>query len=113
MQLNDAKNEVILLKNPSVSEVPLIYDSPHSGRNYPADFGSSLPLEMLRRGEDAYVDELISTASTQGVTTLVALFPRSYLDVNRRLDDLDPEMVEDWPELQLGVKSQYSRAQHL
>ena len=106
LQLNGAKNEVILLKNPSVSEVPLIYDSPHSGRNYPADFGSSLPLEMLRRGEDAYVDELISTALTQGVTTLVALFPRSYLDVNRRLDDLDPEMVVDWPDLQLGVKSQ-------
>ena len=105
LQPNDTKNEVIYLKKPTFLEVPLLYDSPHSGRNYPADFGSALPLEMLRRGEDAYVDELISTASAQGVTTLGALFPRSYLDVNRRIDDLDPEMVVDWPELQLGVKS--------
>jgi len=38
--------------------LPLIYDSPHSGRYYPEDFRYKPPLEVLRRGEDAYVDEL-------------------------------------------------------
>ena len=31
--------------------------SPHSGRHCPADFGSALPEAVLRRAEDAYVDE--------------------------------------------------------
>ena len=38
--------------------VPLVLDSPHSGAVYPEDFAYCCPLPVLRRAEDAYVDEL-------------------------------------------------------
>ena len=38
--------------------VPLVLDSPHSGSVYPEEFAYRCPLPMLRRAEDAYVDEL-------------------------------------------------------
>ena len=48
---------------------------------------------MLRRAEDAYVDELYELAPALGATLIGALFPRSYLDPNRAPDDLDPGML--------------------
>ncbi len=71
-------------------EAPLVLDSPHSGAEYPDDFGYICPLPVLRRAEDAYVDELYRAAPTHGATLIGALFPRSYLDANRAADDIDP-----------------------
>jgi N-formylglutamate deformylase len=48
----------------------------------------------LRRAEDAYVDELYAAAPVHGATLLAALFPRSYIDVNRAATDLDPALIE-------------------
>jgi len=78
---------------PRDAAAPLLFDSPHSGREYPGDFGSSLALSDLRRGEDAWVDELISHAASLGVTVLLATRPRCYLDLNREVDDIDPGML--------------------
>jgi N-formylglutamate deformylase len=79
--------------------VPILFDTPHSGREYPSDFGASAPLAGLRRGEDAYVDELLAGCTEFGVTVLTALFPRCYLDLNREPDDIDVGMLEEaWPE---------------
>jgi len=78
---------------PRDATTPVLYDSPHSGREYPGDFGSSLALADLRRGEDAWVDELISHAASLGVTVLLATRPRCYLDLNREVDDIDPGML--------------------
>jgi N-formylglutamate amidohydrolase len=50
-------------------------------------------LPVLRRAEDAYVDELYEVAPALGATLIGALFPRSYLDPNRAPDDLDPGML--------------------
>lgn len=80
---------------PSAPAAPLLFDSPHSGREYPADFGAAAALADLRRGEDAYVDELIAGASQHGVTVLLAEVPRCYIDLNRADDDVDPCMLED------------------
>ncbi|HBH29920.1 MAG: N-formylglutamate amidohydrolase [Desulfofustis sp. PB-SRB1] len=77
---------------PTLKPLPILYSIPHAGRDYPEDFGSALPLEILRRAEDAYVDLLLDKAPDQGITLLTALFPRAYLDVNRDEDDLDPEL---------------------
>jgi N-formylglutamate deformylase len=86
------------LLSPGDASVPVLYDSPHSGRDYPADFGSSASLADLRRGEDAWVDELIADSHALGVTVLLATFPRCYLDLNREVDDIDPEMLDGpWP----------------
>jgi N-formylglutamate deformylase len=77
---------------------PLLYDSPHSGRFYPADFASHATRLELRRGEDAYVDELLAGAPALGVTVLVANYPRCYIDLNRAEDDLDAALLaESWP----------------
>jgi N-formylglutamate amidohydrolase len=77
---------------------PLVLDSPHSGRHYPDDFGYAAPLEVLRRAEDAFVDELFATAPRHGAALLVALFPRSYIDPNRHEHDLDTGLLrEPWP----------------
>lgn len=77
---------------------PVVIDSPHSGREYPQDFGHAAPMEMLRRAEDAYVDELLADAPAEGVALLAALFPRSYIDPNRHVADIDENLLsEPWP----------------
>ena len=81
-----------------VPEAPVLLDSPHSGTNYPADFGTSVPLEILRRMEDAYVDDLYGDATRKGASLLCAEFPRCYIDPNRGSDDLDWRLMSDrWP----------------
>jgi N-formylglutamate deformylase len=89
---------VLWRRDPEGDEVPLIFDSPHSGRHYPQDFRYSCPFEVLRRAEDAFVDELYAAAPTHGATLIGALFPRSYLDANRAVDDLDEALIDGkWP----------------
>jgi len=84
---------VLWRRDPAHERLPLVLDSPHSGSIYPDDFGFCCPLPVLRRAEDAYVDELYEVAPALGATLIGALFPRSYLDPNRAPDDLDPGML--------------------
>jgi N-formylglutamate deformylase len=77
---------------------PLLYDSPHSGRFYPPNFASHATRLELRRGEDAYVDELLAGAPALGATVLAANYPRCYIDLNRADDDIDAALLaEPWP----------------
>jgi N-formylglutamate amidohydrolase len=83
---------------PGAAAVPLVFDSPHSGSIYPADFAYAAPFQVLRRAEDAFVDELFETAPRHGAALLAALFPRSYVDPNRHEHEVDPALMEDeWP----------------
>ncbi len=89
---------VLWRHDPEAVEVPLVFDSPHSGSHYPDDFRFSCPLETLRRAEDAYVDELYAAAPEHGATLIGALFPRSYLDPNRGVEDIDEALIDGrWP----------------
>jgi N-formylglutamate amidohydrolase len=89
---------VLWRRDPETEEVPLVFDSPHSGSHYPEDFRFSCPPETLRRAEDAYVDELYAAAPAHGATLIGALFPRSYLDPNRGVDDIDEALIDGkWP----------------
>jgi N-formylglutamate deformylase len=86
------------LSLPACPPAPLVVDSPHSGRDYPADFDHACALPLLRQTEDFLVDELITGATRAGATLLAANFPRCYIDVNRAEDDIDPALlVETWP----------------
>lgn len=77
----------------------LVYDSPHSGRRWPSDWETKATRDELRRGEDAYVDELLSEAPMLGAWVLAATFPRCYIDVNRAETDIDASLLsEPWPE---------------
>lgn len=79
---------------PARLKTPLILNSPHSGRDYPAHFLKLSRLDelSLRRSEDAFVDELLAPAASRGVPLMRVLFPRAYLDVNREAYELDPRM---------------------
>jgi N-formylglutamate deformylase len=89
---------VLWRRDPQAAEVPLVFDSPHSGTSYPEDFRFSCPFEVLRTAEDTYVDELYSAAPACGATLIGAVFPRSYLDPNRAVDDLDATLIDGtWP----------------
>ncbi|HTS20396.1 MAG TPA: N-formylglutamate amidohydrolase [Casimicrobiaceae bacterium] len=88
----------LILEPPAVDALPLLFDSPHSGRDYPPDWITPLERIELRRGEDALVDELLAGAPRHGITLLAARFPRCYIDVNREIDDIDPALLaEAWP----------------
>src|SRR6516225_3871048 len=73
---------------------PIIFNSPHSGSLYPAEFlnASRIDLPTLRRSEDSFMDELIAELSMRGFPVVRVNFPRSYVDVNREPYELDPRM---------------------
>ncbi len=85
--------------------LPVLFASPHSGRNYPSDFGTIQPMSVLRRAEDAFVDDLIRASVEHGVTIVNATFPRAYMDVNRDEDDLDPGLIQGVESPRPGEKS--------
>ena len=58
-------------------EVPVVFDSPHSGVFYPEDFGHTVSLATLRMAEDTHVDKLYEQATAHGATLIAAGFPRS------------------------------------
>ena len=95
-----------------VTPNPIIYDSPHSGRCYPADFvrESPLPLSELRASEDFAVDLLFMAAPSAGSHLLAAQRPRAWLDLNRAPDELSAELFEgeapDW----VNTESERARA---
>jgi N-formylglutamate deformylase len=74
---------------------PLVLDSPHSGVLYPEDFGHACELAVLRQAEDTHVEKLYDFAPALGVPWIEALFPRSYLDVNRNVTELDVTLLEE------------------
>ena len=78
---------------------PVVFDSPHSGQTYPDDFDFVVPQNIIRSAEDMFVDELFAGAPRHGAVLLAALFPRSYIDPNRSLCDLDAALLDaPWPD---------------
>lgn len=83
---------------PAADPVPLVCDSPHSGTWYPEDYRHAVPRALLRSGEDTHVEALWEAAPRVGATLLHAHFPRTYIDPNRNVDDLDAELLDGpWP----------------
>ncbi len=90
-------HRAIEVLEPPAATSPLIFASPHSGREYPDDLlrNSRLDRHALRQSEDSYVDLLFDDAPRYGAPLLRALFPRAYVDVNRSRDELDQRMFSD------------------
>ena len=82
---------------PAEQTAPVVFASPHSGRDYPPEFiaASRLNVVSLRRSEDAFMDEIFAAAPDFGVPLLCARFPRAYVDANREAFELDPAMFAD------------------
>lgn len=90
----DSLNRPYRIQRPEGACAPLIIASPHSGTIYPSDFlrRSRLDLRLLRRSEDAFVDELVGDAPSLGLALICARYARAYVDLNRAPDELDPVM---------------------
>ncbi|MFN3449026.1 MAG: N-formylglutamate amidohydrolase [Roseococcus sp.] len=84
------------LFRPAEARCPLVFTSPHSGRDYPAEFldAARLDATALRRSEDAFVEELFAAAPRLGAPLLAARFPRAWCDANREPWELDPGMFD-------------------
>ena len=81
---------------PARRTTPVVFASPHSGRDYDPAFlhKSILDPHTIRSSEDAFVDQLFSAAPSFGAPLLAATTPRAYVDLNRAADELDPSVVE-------------------
>jgi N-formylglutamate deformylase len=91
----DPDSSAVLL---SPGTTALVLDSPHSGSHYPEDFRPACSFEALRSVEDSFVDELWGFAGKLDVPLLSATFPRSYIDANRSVRDIDPALLDQpWP----------------
>ncbi len=86
----------VRLLRPARAAGPVIFASPHSGRDYPAEFVAAARLDprSLRRSEDCFVDQLFAAAPELGAPLLLADFPRAYCDANREPWELDPGMFD-------------------
>ena len=84
----------LALPAPDAQALPLVFDSPHSGMDYPGDAGIIAPRAALMSTCDAWVDELWSEAPAHGGALLAARFLRSYIDVNRSIREVDSEICD-------------------
>lgn len=96
MQQKTGQTPDFEVREPAIQAIPFVFNSPHSGRNYPKSFlaQSRLDAHTIRRSEDHFVDELYASAPSIGAPLLLAHFPRAYLDVNREPYELDPRMFD-------------------
>ena len=90
------QSNAFTLRAPDVQTTPVVFASPHSGRDYATYFGnrSVLSQEALRSSEDAFVDLLFDTVPAAGAMFLKAEAPRSFIDFNRAPDELDTALIE-------------------
>lgn len=74
----------------------VVFSSPHSGRDYPAELVAASMLDpvRLRSSEDAFVDDLFACVPDHGAALLAARYPRAWVDLNRAEDELDPALID-------------------
>jgi N-formylglutamate deformylase len=92
------RHDAYLRTDPTGSRTPVVLDSPHSGTVYPDDFRPAVPMARLRHAEDSFVDELYACGPRHGAMLIAARFPRSYIDPNRSVLDIDKSLIDaPWP----------------
>lgn len=90
--------DIYQIDRPLGVSAPFVFDSPHSGSIYPADFEYACNPDLLVKAEDTSVDLLFEDVPSRGASFLRALFPRTYIDPNRSEDDIDEDLLLDrWP----------------
>ena len=88
---------IFIRHDPETTPAPLIVDVSRSGREYPKEFRSPLPFTVLHDNVSMYVEDLWAAAPKVGATMLYCSFPNTFMDVNRKEDDLDPAVIDgEW-----------------
>jgi N-formylglutamate deformylase len=84
------------LIEPAELSTPVVFNSPHSGNEYPEALVSRSRLDphALRASEDALVDQLFQSAPKFGAPLLAATAPRAWVDLNRGPAEFDPALIE-------------------
>lgn len=74
----------------------MVFASPHSGMERPADMGAAegLSVATLRSAEDVGVDRLIAGGPARGVPIVAGQVSRAYVDLNRSPAELDPALMD-------------------
>jgi N-formylglutamate amidohydrolase len=93
MDMADSSFEILA---PASWTAPALFNSPHSGRDYPECLlqATRLSRGALRKSEDCYIDELFGSSVDLGAPMLRALVPRAFIDLNREPYEFDPRMFE-------------------
>lgn len=96
-EFDDAISPPFEIHEPEAWRAPIIFNSPHSGSVYPAEFlaATRIDHDMLRRSEDSFMDEIVGHLADEGFPVMRVHFPRCYVDVNREPYELDPRMFDD------------------
>ena len=96
MNINPNKN--YLLKAPNEHNSSVIFNCPHSGRDYTLLSNLSILNEYdLRSSEDFFVDDFFEKVSDYGSFFLNAKFPRAFVDLNRSHKELDSRLISSLP----------------
>jgi N-formylglutamate amidohydrolase len=92
-------DHIYRLLMPAAPTSVAVFNSPHSGRDYPAAFLAQTVLDrfQIRSSEDAFVDDLFESAPDFGAPLLAARVPRACVDLNRAPDELDPALIAGVP----------------
>ncbi|WP_019960967.1 N-formylglutamate amidohydrolase [Woodsholea maritima] len=102
----ECPQQVYRLTPPKERTNNFVFASPHSGAQYSQAFLklSQVPRQMLRRSEDAFVQDLFGDAPDLGASLLQALFARAYVDVNRSEGEWDPHLFQNMPGPDTGIE---------
>ncbi len=83
---------------PKNLKYPIIISSPHSGRHYPDSFLDKAVVDIndLRKLEDIFVDKIVSfIAKELSIPCISSVFSRSYVDLNRDVNEIDKNMISE------------------
>ena len=80
---------------PSTLTSGVVFALPHSGRDYGVSFLNQSILDKIsiRSSEDAFLDQLIDGIEKYGAPKIIANAPRTFIDLNRSTDELDPALI--------------------
>jgi N-formylglutamate deformylase len=88
-----------LIPPKSVENLPILFESAHSGTFHPIHGEENISQGHVYAGVDRAVHDLFGFAPEIGAPLLHALFCRCYIDPNRALDDMRPDWFDaPWPD---------------
>jgi N-formylglutamate amidohydrolase len=82
---------------PALWSAPMVFNSPHSGLDLPAELldMSQLSPQQLRASADTHVDQLFAGCVEAGAPMMRSLVSRAYVDLNREPFELDSRMFAE------------------